>query len=116
MMREQIYARALLMAGDLDGHQQELLRVLCAANASAMEARMRDTLTAEDCREEFVTAVSLYALADMEGFEEVTEFKAGDLTVKTGERNWEQSAGTLRRQAEALMAPYLKDRFTFVGV
>ena len=49
MMTEQVYARAVLMAGDLDEHRQELLRVLCAANASAMEVRLRDDLTAEDC-------------------------------------------------------------------
>ena len=116
MMTEQVYARALLMSGDLDAHQQELLRVLCAANASAMEIRMRDALTPEDCREEFVTAAALCALADMGGFDEVAEFKAGDLTVKTGWQNGEQSAESLRRQAEALMAPYLKDRFWFVGV
>ena len=116
MMTEQVYARAILMAGDLDEHRQELLRVLCAANASAMEMRMRDNLTPEDCREEFVTAASLCALADMGGFEEVTEFKAGDLTVKTGQQGWEQSAVSLRRQAEMMMAPWLKDRFSFVGV
>ena len=116
MMTEQVYARALLMAGDLDEHRQELLRVLCAANTSSMEARLRDGLAAEDCREEFVTAAALCALADMGGFEEVAEFRAGDLTVKTGHQDWEQSAGSLRHQAEALMAPYMKDRFLFVGV
>ena len=112
MMTEQVYARAVLMAGDLDEHRQELLRVLCAVNTSSMEARMRDDLTPEDCREEFITAASLCALADMGGFEEVAEFKAGDLTVKTGQ----QSAVSLRHQAEMLMGPYLKDRFSFVGV
>ena len=116
MMTEQVYARALLMAGDLDEHRQELLRVLCAANTSSMEARLRDGLAAEDCREEFVTAASLCALADMGGFEEVAEFKAGDLTVKTGQQDGQQSGLPLRRQAEALMTPYLKDRFWFVGV
>ena len=116
MMREQVYARALLMAGDLDGHRQELLGVLCAANAAALEARLRSGLTPEDCREEFITAAGLSALADMDGFEEVAEFKAGDLTVKTGQQDGEQRAESLRHQAESLMAPYLKDRFVFVGV
>ena len=116
MMTEQVYARALLMAGDLDEHRQELLRVLCAANTSSMEARLRDGLAAEDCREEFVTAASLCALADMGGFEEVAEFKAGDLTVKTGQQDGQQSGLSLRRQAEMLMAPWLKDRFSFMGV
>ena len=81
-----------------------------------METRIRDSLTPEDCQEEFITATGLCALADMGGFEEVTEFKAGDLTVKTGQQDLEQSAVSLRRQAETLMAPYLKDRFWFVGV
>ena len=117
MMTDQVYARALLMAGDLDGRQQDLLRVLCAANGSALEARLRDSLTLEDCREEFITAAGLYALADLGGFEEVSEFKAGDLTVKTGERqDRDQSAAALRQCAETLMMPYLKDRFSFLGV
>ena len=111
MMNDQIYARALLMAGELDARQQELLRVQCEASAAILEARLRDGMTPEDCREVFVTAAALQAVAAMEEVDAVSEFKAGNLTVKSGIRTTER-----KYQAEALMGPYLKDRFLFVGV
>ena len=112
-MIDQVFARAVMLAGEPDGHQQELLRVLCASCITTLEARLKDGLTAEDCGESFLTAASLLALAAMGSFgTEVQEFKAGDLTVKTGNGG----ASGLERQAQALMAPYLKDRFLFAGV
>lgn len=117
MMTDQVYARALLVAGELEVRQQELLRILCEAEASSLAARLRDGLTAEDCTEAFITAASLYALAGMGGFDQISEFKAGDLTVKTRDaQGLEQTAQGLRQQADGLMAPYLKDRFVFAGV
>ena len=113
MMVDRSFARALLMAGELDGRQQDLLQILCAAHNASLMARLRDGIAPEDCPEEFVTAVSLLALEGLGDFDGVCEFKAGDLTVKTGT---EQSAGDLAQQAERLMAPYLQDRFAFVGV
>jgi len=117
MMTDQIFARALLLAGELDGRQQDLLRILCEACGASLAARLRDGLTPEDCPKAFITAASLYALADMGGFEEVTEFKAGDLTVKQKSAQEQgRTAEGLRQQADRLMGPYLKDRFAFTGV
>jgi len=114
MMQDQVYSRALMMAGQLEAGQQALLEVLCKAACDALEARLREGMTPEDCREVFVTAASLQALAAMEGFGETTEFKAGDLTVKKADRA--DRARELRYQAENLMRLYLKDAFLFTGV
>ena len=115
MMQDRIFARAVELAGDPDRREQDLLRVLCEAFAASLEARLREGMTAEDIPEPFVTAVSLYALAAMPGLgEDPEEFRAGDLTVKQGNRDQRQKE--LRWQAEQLMGPYLKDNFLFAGV
>lgn len=115
MMRDQIYARALVMTGELDGKQEALLRLLCETNAASLETRLRNGMMPEDCREGFVTAAAMLAAAGMAGFQEAAEFKAGDLTVKMREQQ-EGTAAELRFQADQLMGPYLKDRFLFAGV
>ena len=120
MITEQVFARAVQMTDGTEKRKRDLLRVLCAAAASSLASRLRDGLTPEDCREDFILAASLYALADLGAVSEkvqVEEFKAGDLTVKQGStQNRDAVSRCLQRQAELLMAPYLKDRFTFVGV
>lgn len=108
-----MYARALLMAGEPDAGERELLRLLCEAVFASLAARLREGMMPEDCREEFVTAAAMEAAAELKSLGAVAEFRAGDLTVKTGD---DGSPATLRHRAEQLMAPYLKDRFLFVGV
>ena len=114
MMRDQVYAQAMLMAGQPQGQQQELLRILCEAAFDALAVRLREGMTPEDCREAFVTAAAMQAAASMEGFAEAAEFKAGDLTVKLKEN--QRTGAQLRHQAEVLMGPFLQDRFLFTGV
>lgn len=113
MMRDQVYARALLLAGEPDAGEREVLRLLCGAVFDSLEARLREGMMPEDCREAFVTAAALEAAAELKSLEGIGEFRAGDLTVKSGET---ASAEMLRHRAERLMAPYLKDRFLLVGV
>lgn len=116
-LREQVFAQAALLAGDLDSRQTDLLNILCAVSTSSLTARLREGLTPDDCKADFVAAASLFALAAMNAVDDesdVAEFKAGDLTVK---RNGTDTASRcLQNQAELMIAPYLKDRFTFVGV
>ncbi len=114
MMRDEVYARALLMAGQPGAEQQAVLEVLCDAACSCLETSLRDGMTPEDCREVFITGASLQALAALEDFAETMEFKAGDLTVKKSARA--DRARELRHQAETMMRPYLKDTFLFAGV
>ena len=119
MLKDQVFAQALLLAGQLDERQSQLLQVLCGAAVSSLESRLRDGITAEDCKADFVAAASLYALASLGGVEEtvqVEEFQAGDLTVRQSRQGRDAASNCLRRQAEMMIQPYLKDRFAFLGV
>ena len=117
MLTRQVYAQAALLAGQLEEQQAELLTVLCQAAVSGLSARLREGLTADDCKADFVAAASLYALAALNeagrsgGLE---EFRAGDLTVKRS--GMDTSSRCLQRQADLIIQPFLKDRFAFMGV
>ena len=116
---EQVYAQALLLAGALDERQSRFLQVLCSAAASLLESRLRDGITPEDCKADFVAAASLYALASLGSVGEtvsVEEFQAGDLTIRQSKEGRDAASNCLQRQAEMIILPYLKDRFAFVGV
>lgn len=118
MMTEEIYTRALALAGELEETERSLLKLLCGAAAAMLEARLREDVHLEDCQEVFCNAACLYALAglkDSGGAPEVEEFKAGDLTVRQGSRLSGAGKG-LRSQAAALIRPYLRDSFAFLGV
>ena len=116
MLTEQVLAQATLLTGNLEDKQRELLRILCAAATSGLKSRLKDGLTVEDCRSEFVTAASLFALAALQatGQEEAEEFRAGDLTVRRS--GTDTSSRCLQRQAELIIQPFLKDGFVFLGV
>ena len=116
---EQVFAQAALLAGQLDARQMDLLGLLCTAAASSLAARLRNGLTPEDCRADFVAAASLYALSALNSVEDVAsvaEFKAGDLTVKTNGVARDAASRCLQHQAELVIMPYLKDNFAFLGV
>ena len=118
-LSQQVYAQALLLAGQLDERQSQLLQVLCMAAASSLEARLRDGITPEDCKADFIAAASLYALASLGDVEEtvqVEEFQAGDLTLRQSSDRRDAASNCLQRQADMMILPYLKDRFTFLGV
>ena len=119
MLSEQVYAQALLLAGQLDSRESQLLQVLCAAASSSLASRLRDEMTPEDCKADFIAAASLYALAALGDVKEdiqVEEFRAGDLTIRQGNAGRDAASRCLQRQAEMLILPYLKDRFSFMGV
>lgn len=112
-------AQALLLTGQLEMQQQELLRVLCGAAASSLELRLKEGLTPQDCAGDFIAAASLYAVAALGKNREsaqVEEFKAGDLTVRQSAARQEDAFNALEKQADKLMRPYFADSFAFVGV
>lgn len=111
---EQVYAQALLLAGTLEEKKQALLKILCQGAASSLAAQLREGLTPEDCKADFVAAASLLALASLGGAskDQVAQFQAGDFSI----RYQDTASQCLRRQAELVISPYLKDRFTFLGV
>ena len=118
MLSEQVYAQALLLAGELEQRQSQLLRILCTAATSSLESRLRDGITPEDCKADFVAAASLYALAALHEAGktgDLEEFRAGDLTVRRSS-GMDTSSRCLQRQADLIIQPFLKDSFAFVGV
>lgn len=80
-----------------------------------LEERLREGLTAEDCKADFVAAAGLYALSCLNEAEGgIREFRAGDLTVKKG--GGDAASRCLRKQAELIIGPYLRESFVFLGV
>lgn len=119
MPAELVYAHAVGLAGELTAQQQKILEALCSASTSSLTARLRDGLTIDDCKDEFVTAASLMALAalaNMPSDAPVEQITAGDFTIRKGATNRAAAASCLMDQAERMMVPYLKDSFTFMGV
>ena len=117
-LTEQVCAQAALLAGQLTQEQNSILDALCTAATVSLTARLREGLTPEDCKADFVAAASLYALAAFNcardgNLEQIT---AGDLTVKRSADRADVASNCLRHQAELMITPYLKDRFVFRGV
>lgn len=118
-LRDQVLAQALLLAGELTERQQMVLGALCTAATASLNARLREGLTAEDCKADFIAAASLLALAAMAGISEdvpVEQITVGDFSVKKGSLTHDAASNCLRAQAELMIAPYLKDNFSFMGV
>lgn len=118
-LTEQVYAQAVLLVGELEAKQSRLLQLLCASATSTLTAQLREGLQPEDCKADFVAAASLMALAGLNPLSEsnqVEQLQAGDLTIRRGEGGKDAASRCLRRQAELMISPYLKDQFTFLGV
>ena len=117
MMKDLVFAQALLLTGQLEEKQQELLRVLCCAAASSLALRLREGLTPESCGADFIAAASLYAVAaltETDDTAQVDQIALGDLTLRR--RSKDAATCCLRYQAEMLILPYSKDRIAFMGV
>ena len=118
-LRDQVLAQAMLLAGQLTDRQLLVLSALCTATTASLNARLREGLTAEDCKADFIASASLMALAALAGVSgdvPVEQITAGDFTIRKGTINYDAASNCLRNQAELMMAPYLKDNFTFRGV
>lgn len=116
-LTERVMAQARFMAQELAGQDAQLLETVCQAAVSMLEARLREDIGVEDCQADFITAAGMLAvaaLADIGDWTGVEQLTAGDLTVRRGEKH--RGADCLRAQAEMLMAPYLKTKYTFMGV
>ena len=114
ILTEQVYAQACLLADTLDEKEQQLLQILSRAAVNNLTARLRDGLTPEDLKADFIAAASRYALASMSHACEIGEMKLGDVTLKRS--GSDTASKCLQNQAALIMAPYLKDGFSFRGV
>ena len=117
MLKEQVFAQAALLTGEMDEDQARMLDALCGASVVSLTARLRDGLTPDDCKADFIAAASLFALAALNAVTagmQIEQVVAGDLTVRRGDVD--AASRCLYSQAELMIAPYLKDRFSFRGV
>ncbi len=116
-LTDQVFAQALLLSGGLEAKQEALLKLLCRGAVNSLAQRLRQGLTPEDCKADFVAAASLYALAALSGSDDldrVEQITVGDMTMRRNDSD--AAANCLRYQAELMIGPYLKDRFAFRGV
>ena len=118
-LNDQVLAQALLLAGPLEERQQMVLGALCNAVTVSLSSRLREGLTPEDCKADFVAAASLLALAALASAVEdvpAEQISVGDFSVRKDGQSHDAAVSCLKTQAEMMIAPYLKDRFLFVGV
>ena len=116
-LEEQVFAQAQVMAGSLDAQQVHLLETFCRSAAGSLAARLRRGLTPEDCKADFLAAASLHALAalaEVRDGQDPSEIRVGEVTVQKSTGN--VAAQCLYNQAEWILAPYTKDRFSFRGI
>lgn len=104
--------------GRVEEQEYGALDGLCEAAFRQLQGRLRAGVTPEDCGHCFVLAGAWLALAGLEVSRAVGQaecFTAGDVSIQTGDAG--QRAKALRRQAEELMADWLRDeKFMFCGV
>ena len=55
-LRDQVYAQAALLAGQLEGDQLEILGALCTASTASLGARLKEGLRPEDCKADFIAS------------------------------------------------------------
>ncbi len=120
-LTEEIFAQVRVMAPSLAGGSQAVLEALCRSSEGYLRARLRDSVTVESCKQDFITAAALMALASMleiwddSGGGQPEQITAGDLTLKLGEKKTPQ-VQCLRSHAAKLMQGYFRDGFSFFGV
>ena len=116
-LTEQIYAQAVLLSGVEEGQQKQLLELFCRSAQVHLSARLREGLTPEDCKADFVAAGALYALAALSETDPVATMErvqVGDVTLVPGGAS--AASRCLRKQADLMMMPYCADAFSFWGV
>ena len=114
---EQIYAQAQVLIQDSTDVNLPMLEVFCRSAENSLRQKLREGLTPEDCKADFIAAASLLALAalsETDDLAQVEQISAADLTLRRGSPD--SAACCLRYQAELMMAPYMQDKFLFMGV
>ena len=118
-LKAQIYTRALALTGELSMQKARLLELLCGTSSIALESMLRDGVTPNDCMSDFLIAAAMMAVAaliDATGDTPQEQIEVGDFSVQKSAVSHDAASAVLMKQAELIMAPYLKDRFAFLGV
>ena len=119
---KEIEIRAKEMLGrELSQSEERLLRRVCSAAVTELEARLRNGIKSEDIGELFndaagVLALSLFIELGSGDINNIDSFTAGGLSVKLDSTR-DKAAAKLRSRAEAMLVSYLKcPDFAFTGV
>ena len=114
-MTEQVLELLQAMCGA--GQDETVLRMLCESACKALDWRLKDGLTAEDCGGAYPLAAAWLALdwlRGSQGMDGITSLSAGDISIR---REGGGDNGSLSARAMEIMAPYLgNDGFVFRGV
>lgn len=113
MLADQVYAQAVLLTG-VEPEQEALLQMFCRSAVAGLKAQLREGVTTEDCKADFVAAASLYAvaaLAEADEMQNLSQIQIGDVTMRR--ETGGAAARCLRKQAELIMYPFVQTPFAF---
>ena len=114
-MTEQVMELVQALGGA--GQREDVLRMRCANACQALDRRLKDGVTAEECQGAYPLAAAWIAMDWLrcgQGLEGITALSAGDISVR---REGSGDSGELSQKAFELMAPFLRDDgFVFRGV
>ena len=98
--------------------REELLEPMIRACCEQLALRLRPDVLPADCGAAFPLAAAMLVTDQLAGTGgEVASFTAGDLTIRTQAAEGGRSGKSLTEQAEALLAPWVRDSgFVFLGV
>ena len=114
MFNEEILSFARERAGEEGG---DILPALCKVAGAELLSSLRQGVSPEEIREQFVSAAGVLALSMYIAVDDsrVSSFRAGNLSVSTV--SGQADADSLRALAETMLASYLTDQgFAFLGV
>ena len=120
---DDIKARAIMLSGrEFSAEADSMLTAICEAAAAELESKLRKGVSSETLGETFVTAAGILALAMCMELEsgtedEISAFRAGEISVNLRQNGVKASAASLRRAAEGMLSAYLESGgFSFMGV
>ena len=118
-----MYVQEILSAAStILGHDDERLQEFCTVAEQEALSRLRKDVVPEDCGDVFITAAALLAVSLYQAIVSCNaagvSYRAGEVSVtEVGADNYLSVSQSLRKQAEALLMPYVEDdSFSFVGV
>lgn len=105
---DEIYELAARLAPA--GTEETVLRMLCRAAERELRSRLRPGLREEEYTDALICAAAWIAAGSLgRSGGNAKSFSVGDVSVTTGSSGDER----MRRLADQLMAPYVKDSFAF---
>lgn len=111
---ERIYAQAEALCGQVEETLKPFLRAFCQSAVVGMEQRLKEGLTPDDCKADFIAAGALYALAALTEVDPTAAFERvqfGDVTLVSGGAS--AASRCLRRQADMILSPFCRGTFEF---